>query len=259
MIGIYDSGAGGLSVWKELVALMPGEDYVYVGDNAFCPYGEKPVNVIRERGDAITRFLLGKGAEIIVIACNTATAASISALREKYPEIAFVGIEPAVKPAAVSSRSGVVGVLATANTLKAEKYHETLEKFAGGVKVVEHIGEGLVEAVENGTDAGDALRRCIIPMLEAGADTIVLGCTHYPFLTDQIRTITGPDVRIINPAPAVAARTKSLLSALTHNTISSGASTFYTTGAPDAVKRLSLKIKPDLPENSWTGYETIKG
>jgi len=259
MIGIYDSGAGGLSVWKELVTLMPGEDYVYVGDNAWCPYGEKSVEIIRERADAVTGFLRRNGVEIIVVACNTATAAAISYLREKYPDTPFVGIEPAVKPAASYSKSGVVGVLATANTLKADKYHDTLEKFASNIKVIEQIGEGLVEAVENGTDATDALHRCLTPMLEGGADTIVLGCTHYPFLTDEIRAITGPGIQIINPAPAVAARTQTILHTLKRVLISAGKSSFYTTGSSDAVRRLSLLIKPDLPENSWVGYVKMKG
>lgn len=260
MIGVYDSGAGGLSVWKELVALMPEEDYIYVGDNAWCPYGEKPVDVIIRRAEAITSFLNGKGAGIIVIACNTATAAAISHLRRKYPQIQFVGIEPAIKPAALESNTGVVGVLATANTLKAEKYHETLNRFASGVKVIERVGEGLVEAVENGSDASDALHRCIEPMIEEGADAIVLGCTHYPFLSEQIKEIIGPDIRIINPAPAVALRAKSILETMpipVPIVKSSGKSVFYTTGAPDSVRRLSLKIKPDLPENSWKGFERI--
>jgi len=259
MIGIYDSGAGGLSVWKELVALMPDEDYLYVGDNAWCPYGEKPVEVIRKRAEAITEFFIGKGAEVIVIACNTATAAAISHLRRKYRDIPFVGTEPAIKPAAFASKSGVVGVLATANTLKAEKYHETLEKFAGGVKVIEHVGDGLVEAVENGTDATDALRKCITPMLEEGADAIVLGCTHYPFLIEGIRALTGPQVGILNPAPAVAARTQSILMTLKRRSHPTGRSVFHTTGSPDSVIRLSLQIKPDLPEDSWRGYEKIEG
>ncbi len=260
MIGVYDSGAGGLSVWKELVALMPDEDYIYVGDNAWCPYGEKPVEIIIQRAEAITLFLNGKGVDIIVIACNTATAAAIFHLRRKYTEIRFVGIEPAIKPAALESHTGVVGVLATANTLKAEKYHRTLDRFASGVKVVERVGEGLVEAVENGYDAREALLCCITPMLEEGADAIVLGCTHYPFLSEQIKAITGPAVRIIDPAPAVALRTKTILEMMPtsgQKDKSSGKSVFYTTGASDSVKRLSLKIKPDLPENSWKGFERI--
>lgn len=257
VIGLYDSGAGGLSVWRELIKLMPREDYVYVGDNAFCPYGEKPVECVRQRAEAVTRFLLGKGASIIVVACNTATAAAIAALRQYHPDIPFVGMEPAVKPAALSSKSGVVGVLATANTLKAEKYHNTLARFASGVKVVERVGEGLVEAVENGTDAVPLLSKCLAPMMEAGADAIVLGCTHYPFLEREIRSIVGENVEIINPAPAVARRTLSILSALPCNGTSRGTSVFYSTGSPDALRRLSHIEVPDLPEGSWNGYVDI--
>jgi len=257
MIGVYDSGAGGLSVWRELVRLMPEEDYLYVGDGAFCPYGEKPQEVIQERAEAVSRFLMGKGADIIVIACNTATAAAIDLLRAKYPQMPFVGMEPAIKPAALSSKSGVVGVLATANTLRAEKYHYTLERFASGVKVIERVGEGLVEAVENGTDAIPLLKRCLAPMLDAGADAIVLGCTHYPFLESRIKAITGPSVRIINPAPAVARHTRTILSTMSFHFTSSGKSVFYSTGKIDAIRRLSLMENPLLPDDSWHPYLSL--
>ncbi len=254
MIGVYDSGAGGLSVWRELVRLMPEEDYLYVGDNAFCPYGEKPQEVIQERAEAVSRFLIGKGADVIVIACNTATAAAIDLLRTRYPQMPFVGMEPAIKPAALSSKSGVVGVLATANTLRAEKYHNTLERFASGVKVIERVGEGLVEAVENGTDATPLLKKYLSPMLEAGADAIVLGCTHYPFLEERIKALTGPSVRIVNPAPAVARHTRTVLSALTRNDLPSGRSVFYSTGTADALRRLSSLEIPSLEDGSWHPY-----
>ena len=185
MIGVYDSGVGGLSVWRELVKLMPDEDYVYFSDAAYCPYGPKDPAFIVERASAVTDFFLEKGCELIVVACNTATAAAISHLRAHY-SIPFVGMEPAIKPAILRSRSGVVGVLATAGTFKGKLYLSTLARFAGDVKVIERVGEGLVETVEKGILDGpevEALvRRCIDPMLEAGADHIVLGCTHYPFL-----------------------------------------------------------------------------
>jgi len=260
MVSIFDSGAGGLSVWRELIKLMPDEEYVYVGDNANCPYGEKPVEYIVRRSEAITRFLVDKGAEIIVIACNTATGAAIARLRQKYPDIPFVGMEPAIKPAALHSKTGVVGVLATANTLKAQKYHDTVEKFASDVKVIERVGQGLVEAVENGTDATPILNRCITPMIEGGADAIVLGCTHYPFLRRQITEIAGPEVEIINPAPAVARRARYLLSTIKDRKRSGTKGTaFYATGHADTLRRLSLAIKPDLPPNSWKEYEKIEG
>ncbi|MBQ5935671.1 MAG: glutamate racemase [Bacteroidales bacterium] len=214
MIGVYDSGVGGLSVWRELVKLMPDEDYVYFSDAAYCPYGPKDPAFIVERASAVTDFFLEKGCELIVVACNTATAAAISHLRAHYA-IPFVGMEPAIKPAILRSRSGVVGVLATAGTFKGKLYLSTLARFAGDVKVIERVGEGLVETVEKGILDGpevEALvRRCIDPMLEAGADHIVLGCTHYPFLQPVIERLAGDSVTVVNPAPAVARQAKRLL------------------------------------------------
>ena len=207
MIGIFDSGAGGLSVYREIVRLLPGEKYVYYSDNAHCPYGEKSREYIIDRARIITDFLLGEGCDVIVVACNTATAAAIATLREEY-EVPFIGMEPAVKQAALHTRSGVVGVLATAGTLKADKYLNTRDRFAEGVTVVERIGEGFVELVESGAldgpEAEAIVRRSLEPLLDAGADMIVLGCTHYPFLLPLIRRISGPDVTVIDPAPAAA-------------------------------------------------------
>lgn len=210
MTGIFDSGFGGLSVLREIVKVLPDESYIYYADSAHCPYGEKSREYVIDRAISITEILLGKGADIIVVACNTATAAAISALREKWPEVPFVGMEPAVKPAALNTRSGVIGVLATAGTLKGSKYLDLREKYSGKVKVVEHVGQGFVELVEkgilDGPEAENTVRASVQPLLYAGADTIVLGCTHYPFLEKIIRKAAGPDVEIIDPAPAVAAQ-----------------------------------------------------
>ena len=207
MIGIFDSGTGGLSVFREIYRLLPEERYIYYSDNANCPYGEKSREYIIDRARAITSFLIGQGAEIVVVACNTATAAAISTLREEFP-ICFIGMEPAVKPAAQATATGVVGVLATAGTLKATKYIDTREKWAHDVKIVEHIGKGFVELVENGTVIGEeaeaVVEKSIRPLIDAGADTIVLGCTHYPFLSDTIRKVAGKPINLIDPAPAVA-------------------------------------------------------
>lgn len=207
MIGIFDSGTGGLSVFREIYRLLPDERYIYYSDNANCPYGEKSREYIIDRARAITSFLIGQGAEIVVVACNTATAAAISTLREEFP-ICFIGMEPAVKPAAQATATGVVGVLATAGTLKATKYIDTREKWAHDVKIVEHIGKGFVELVENGTIIGEeaeaVVEKSIRPLIDAGADTIVLGCTHYPFLSDTIRKVAGKPINLIDPAPAVA-------------------------------------------------------
>lgn len=212
MIGIFDSGVGGLSVFREIRKVLPDERYIYFSDNAHCPYGEKTREYIIDRACAITDFLLAKGAEIIVVACNTATAAAIAELRERY-DVPFIGMEPAVKPAASCTKTGVVGVLATAGTLKADKYLTTRGKYAEEVRFVEHVGEGFVELVENdnttGAEAENVVGNSLIPLLEAGADTIVLGCTHYPFLSDTILKVASehfPDqtISVIDPAPAVA-------------------------------------------------------
>ena len=212
MIGIFDSGVGGLSVFREIRRLLPEESYIYFSDNAHCPYGEKTREYITDRAREITDFLLSKGADIIVVACNTATAAAITTLRNEY-EVPFIGMEPAVKPAAARSKSGTVGVLATAGTLKAEKYLTTRGKYAEEVRFVEHVGEGFVELVErgilHGEEAESVVAQSLIPLLDANADTIVLGCTHYPFLTETIAMVAakhcpGRDISIIDPAPAVA-------------------------------------------------------
>ena len=213
MIGIFDSGVGGLSVFREIRKTLPDEKYIYYSDNAHCPYGEKTREYIVQRARAITEFLIAKGANIIVVACNTATAAAISALREEYSHIRFIGMEPAIKPAAQATRTGVVGVLATAGTLKATKYIDTREKWAQDVKIAEHIGQGFVELVENGKTSGPEAESIVSaslkPMLDAGADMIVLGCTHYPFLAETINKVAGQvvpgrDITIVDPAPAVA-------------------------------------------------------
>ena len=212
MIGIFDSGIGGLSVFREIRKVLPEQSYVYYSDNAHCPYGEKTREYIIDRAREITRFLLEKGCEIIVVACNTATAAAIATLREEFP-VKFIGMEPAIKPAAQATKTGVVGVLATAGTLRATKYIDTRARWAQNVRIAEHIGQGFVELVEKGTTTGpeaeSTVRSSLMPLLDEGADMIVLGCTHYPFLSGTISKIASEahperDIKIIDPAPAVA-------------------------------------------------------
>ncbi len=227
-IGVFDSGEGGLSVLKEITRLLPEAEYVYYSDNAHCPYGEKSPEYIQDRARAITERLLKEGADVIVVACNTATAAAISVLRSEYSDassqevrervqkltggrhdhICFIGMEPAVKPAALGTRTGVVGVLATAGTLKGSKYLKTKESVDDQVNVFEHVGRGFVELVEegrlSGNEAEDVVKASLGPLLSAGADIIVLGCTHYPFLLPVLQKVAGPDIRFIDPAPAVA-------------------------------------------------------
>ncbi len=262
MIGIFDSGVGGLSVWKELFKEFPGETYLYVSDSGYCPYGPKPKDEVIYRAKAITEFLISNGAEIVVVACNTATAAAIEYLRGHY-NIPFVGMEPAVKPAAINTKTGAIGVLATKGTFKGELYLRTLHKFASNAKVLEQIGEGLVELVESGnTDSPQAreiIGKYIVPMLEENVDHIVLGCTHYPFLKKVIKEFTGDSIEIVNPAPAIARRVGEVLSQrreLLREKSTLGelqgaiASTFVTTGDNMQVLMKMVKdIAPDESEN----------
>lgn len=216
MIGVFDSGVGGLSVWREMIKLMPGERFVYVSDSGHCPYGPKPREEVIKRACKITEYLIERGADMIVVACNTATAAAIECLRASYT-IPFVGMEPAVKPAALNTSTGVIGVLATQGTFKGELYLRTLHKFAVNATVIEQIGEGLVELVEEGKTntpaAKELLKKYLIPMMERHADHLVLGCTHYPFLIEAIQSIIGDKMVIVNPAPAVAKRVKEMADA----------------------------------------------
>lgn len=220
MIGIFDSGVGGLSVFREVRKVLPEESYIYYSDNANCPYGGKSKEFIIDRARKITELLLEKGARIIVVACNTATAVAIRTLREEYPAIRFIGMEPAIKPAAQMTQTGVIGVLATAGTLSSEKYLNHKGKYAAETTIAEHIGEGFVELVESGNTAGPDAERTVaaslLPLLEAGADTIVLGCTHYPFLSETISKVAKerfPErkVTVIDPAPAVAKHLKEVM------------------------------------------------
>lgn len=214
VIGIMDSGVGGLSVYREIRGLMPRQKYIYFSDNGFCPYGEKSQEFIQDRCRKITEILIGKGAGVIVIACNTATAAAVSVLRKEF-SLPFIGMEPALKPAVLGTVSGTIGVLATAGTLKASKYLNVKGMYEGGVKIAEHVGKGFVELVEAGELEGERteniVRASLQPLLDAGADTIVLGCTHYPFLLPVMKRIAPASIRFIDPAPAVARRLSQVL------------------------------------------------
>ncbi len=210
-IGIFDSGVGGLSVLREIRKVLPGEECVYYADTANCPYGSKTRAFIIGRAVAITQLLLDRGCDIIVVACNTATAAAIATLRARFP-VRFVGIEPAVKPAALTSRTGTIGVLATASTLSSAKYRKMKEIYGDKVAIAEGVGQGFVELVAAGELTGPraeaVVRASLGPLLEAGADRIALGCTHYPFLLPTLEKVAAayavPDIRVIDPAVAVA-------------------------------------------------------
>ena len=214
-IGVYDSGFGGLSVWRELHRALPCESLIYLGDGKNCPYGSLPKQRIKELAEAAVRDLVERGCKMVVVACNTATAAAISHLRATF-DIPIVGLEPAVKPACAMTRSKVVGVIATERSLKGEKFLSTVERYGQGVEVIKAVGEGFVEAVENNEEDTPAteqiVRRVVEPIIERGADVIVLGCTHYPFLRDVIARVVGErDVAIIDSGAAVEKRVESLL------------------------------------------------
>ncbi len=210
-IGVFDSGVGGLSVVAELLRQCPGQPLVYLADQAHAPYGERPLAEIRTLTEGITRFLLAEGARLVVIACNTASAAALHSLRRQFPGTPFVGMEPAVKPAVQRTRSGHVGVIATAATFQGELFASLLDRYAGDVAVHTQVCARLVPMIEAGELGGErtrqALRSYLDPLLAQGIDELVLGCTHYPFLRPLIEELAGPGVEIIDPAPAVARQT----------------------------------------------------
>ncbi len=218
-IGIYDSGFGGLSVWRELRRELPDESLLYLGDGKNCPYGSLPEERIREVADEAVATLLAQGCKMVVVACNTATSAAIEFLRDKYHDVPIVGLEPAVKPACERSRTGVVGVVATERSLESEKFLNTLARYNNGVRVIRQVGRGFVEAVEANEESLPTTRELvqgvIEPIIEQGADIIVLGCTHYPFLREVINDVVGKrEVEIIDSGEAVAKRVEYLLDEL---------------------------------------------
>ena len=215
-IGVYDSGFGGLSVWRELHRALPRESLIYLGDGKNCPYGTKSEEQIRELAERAVGDLVERGCKMVVVACNTATAAAIEYLRERFSHLPIVGLEPAVKPACAMTRSKVVGVIATERSLVGRKFLSTLERYGEGVEVLKVVGEGFVEAVEADAEqeprTEELVRRVVEPIIERGADVIVLGCTHYPFLGDVIRRVVGDrEVAVIDSGEAVEKRVESLL------------------------------------------------
>ena len=214
-IGIFDSGVGGLSVWREIRRQLPYEDTRYVADQTHIPYGPRRVAEIRTFARGITKFLVGQQCKVIVVACNTASGAALHALRAQFPDIPFVGMEPAVKPAAEHTKTGMIGVIATPTTFQGDLFRDLVSRFGTRVKIHEQTCPGLVELVESGKadspTAERTTRRCVEPLLEKDIDQLVLGCTHYPFLYDTIRRIVGPDITIIDPSPAIARQVKRVL------------------------------------------------
>jgi glutamate racemase len=241
-IGVFDSGVGGLTVLRELRARLPQEDFLYVADQAHAPYGPRELEQVRRFGFGISAFLLDRGAKLIVIACNAISAAALQPLRDAHPQIPFIGMEPAVKPAAEESRSGVIGVIATEATFQGELFASVMERFGRGVRVVTRTLPGLVERIEAGETEGPELeaflRARLQPLLDEGIDELVLGCTHYPLVAGALGKIAGPDVRIIDPAPAVARQAEQVLRE--RNLLAAGGAgraAAYTTGDPGKLSR----------------------
>jgi glutamate racemase len=243
-IGIFDSGVGGLSVLRAIRTQMPEESVIYVGDQGHIPYGPRPMEQIRNFSEAITGFLLEQNAKVIVVACNTASAAALKYLRETFPNVPFVGMEPAVKPAAEHTQTGKVGVLATPATFQGALYASVVERFANGVELLQNTCSGLVQQIEQGNVKGEETRRileeALLPMLEKDIDTVVLGCTHYPFVIPLIQQIVGEKVRVIDPAPSVAKQVRRVLetTALKNASDVQGDVKFYTSGDPVELKAL---------------------
>jgi glutamate racemase len=213
-IGIFDSGLGGLTIYNEIHKLLPLENIIYLADSKNAPYGGKPKEQIIEISVKNTEFLLKNKCKLIVVACNTASTNAVKYLREHY-EVPIIRVQPAIKPAALNSKTKVVGMLATKGTLESELLFETAQRFASGVKVVERVGEGLVDLIENGKmespEMTQLLKKYVEPMLDHNIDQLVLGCTHYPFLTQQIREITGEGVQIVDSGEAIARQTRVIL------------------------------------------------
>jgi len=264
-IGVFDSGTGGLTVLAELLKIMPHERYIYFADTANCPYGSKPPSDIITLSDKIAQFLISEGCKIIVVTCNTATAAAIDYLRGKY-SIPFIGMEPAVKPAAQNTKTKNIGVLATAGTFKGRLYIETSQKYASNVNVCYQIGEGLVELVEagkaNSPEAEQLLRKYTTPMLDCNIDHLVLGCTHYPFLKPVLENILPPGVTIIDPAPAVARQTKRVMetNGLLCNKYDSMSTiiNFYSSSSTDILKNMAETSLKQISPITDTYFNNIK-
>ncbi|WP_404440229.1 glutamate racemase [Stutzerimonas chloritidismutans] len=235
-IGVFDSGVGGLSVLREIRARLPQESLLYLADSGHVPYGEKSPEFIRERCRSIAAFLLGQGAKALVLACNTATAAGVSELRELYPDIPLVGMEPAVKPAAQATRSGVVGVLATTGTLKSAKFAALLDRFASNVRVITQPCPGLVECVEAGELDSEATRSLlqtfVQPLIEQGCDTLILGCTHYPFLKPLLAELLPTTITLVDTGEAVARHLDAILSTRGRLGDKPAATRFWSSGDP---------------------------
>lgn len=250
-IGIFDSGIGGISIYEEIHNLLPNESTIYLADSKNAPYGEKSKEEIIDFSVKNTEFLLNKGCKLIVVACNTASTNAVKYLRENY-DVPIIRVQPAIKPAALNSKTKIVGILATKGTLKSDLLFETSNKFAQGVKVIEQVGEGLVSLIESGKihslEMTKLLEKYVNPMIEKNIDYLVLGCTHYPFLIPQIKKIVGEKIIILDSGEAIARQTKVILKQenminLTNNNIERK---FYTNKNIDILQNILDTFNEDL-------------
>lgn len=275
VIGVFDSGVGGLSVAREIRRQLPSCPLVYFADQAHAPYGRRPLAEIRAFAGGIARFLLEAAAQVIVVACNTASAAALHWLRREFPAVPFVGMEPAVKPAAERTRTRHVGVIATAATFQGELFASLMSRYAGNVVVHTQVCAQLVPLVEAGEldspRARAAVAGYLTPLLAAGIDELVLGCTHYPFLRPLIEEVVGPNVEVIDPAPAVARQVGRVLAQrgrpadageLRKDDGAAPADRFYTTGVParfQAAVRHLLGWQVHVEPASWDAVGRLRG
>lgn len=240
-IGLFDSGVGGTSIWKEVHALLPNESTIYLADSKNAPYGQKNQEEIIELSKKNTEFLLNQNSKLIIVACNTATTNAIKVLRATY-DVPFIGIEPAIKPAALHSKTQKIGILATQGTLNSELFHQTVALYSD-VKVVEQIGYELVPLIENGNmhskKMTQLLEEYLLPMVAQDIDYLVLGCTHYPYLIPQIKKIIPPHIKIIDSGEAVAKQTKYILEINNlFNASNETKNTFYINHPPEVMQEL---------------------
>jgi glutamate racemase len=266
-IGIFDSGVGGLSVFREVRRQFPAEDLIYLADQAHVPYGERTREEVLGYAEGIVRYLLGQESKLIILACNTASAVALKDLRRSYPDIPFVGMEPAVKPAAAKTQSGVVGVLATPATFQGDLYASTVERFARGVKILQDTCPGLVNQIEKGEinhpHTKEILEKALKPMLRDGVDEVVMGCTHYPFVIPIIEDIIGNQAKVIDPAPAVAKQAGRILEEfdLLAPAGKAGEMCFLTTGDPGKLQGMLkslLNLESEVTQLVWESDSIVE-
>ncbi|MBU2950571.1 glutamate racemase [Tamlana agarivorans] len=242
-IGIFDSGVGGTSIWKEIQTLLPHENMIYLADSINAPYGPKGKEAIIDLSIKNTEYLIHKGCKLIVVACNTATTNAIDYLRSQY-DLPFIGIEPAIKPAALQSQTHNIGILATKGTLSSELFHKTSHLFANTANILEQEGNGIVELIESGNLYSDEMKALLKiylnPMVESGIDYLVLGCTHYPYLIPLLIELLPKHIKIIDSGEAVARHTKAVLEQndLLNKTSILGKTNFFTNGKPKVMASL---------------------